>query len=658
MRGCLDFETWHWVNALCCGFMWGPPDDRRHFFLEDEGEPFRIPEMPKHTRSRELLCESLRTAHRLTGDHGISEWWAHNGGKFDFLLLVDAARFMGWRVYGHTAGGGRLIYMSARPDNSDVTCHFYDSFAVVSAALGKAAKGFELPHAKKFSKDDYRIDTRIWDREHLRTGCLTDCLLVLELLEKVENIVEGWGGKLRHTFSATALSIVRADLKQRGLKLPSHEGKQRCNDYAKQAYYGGRVEVLHHCPDYDLDGYDVNSSFPFSMAGRVPFELEREAQNRREVCKVLEGEIWDGPVEARVTVPDTLPFPPLPWRHPKGGIYFPTGTWTGVFPAVELRYAMELGCKVEPLSAIAYRVAQPFGDFVERVYEMKSTAKGAVRAFSKFLLNGCYGKFGQSPETESLAIVTSIEEGEHILLTHPPGKVGRLGDDPRYLLFRNMRWPPQTHFALAGHINAASRVLLNRGMYECPSVAYCDTDSLHVRRGQRPSNVGNALGAWKLDKGNYRAWFYAPKVYRMEMSGWDGKDLSTEGKLYLAAKGIPIRREDPEDPDRDIWDLDAFNRWVASERVPIHRMVLVKSQLRNNGGLAARQEDRRRWAGRSMKRAPLSDGSTRPWTVEELRAEKQFVAWSPLARSGPLGAEKRVRKRRGPVLGTPEGVTH
>src|SRR4051812_39502696 len=57
---------------------------------------------------------------------GIKTFWAHNGGKFDVLFIVDAIKHMqGWKCDGITASG-RVI--SLRVMAPDITFELKDSY--------------------------------------------------------------------------------------------------------------------------------------------------------------------------------------------------------------------------------------------------------------------------------------------------------------------------------------------------------------------------------------------------------------------------------------------------------------------------------------------------------------------------------------------------
>ena len=587
MRGSFDFETWEWVNPLCCGFAWG----EKTFFIHDRSQKF-----PKSVAKQALKFMHSRPE--------VKQWWAHNGGKFDALFLLEAALDMGWQVTGHVAGG-RLINSQFSPPGSDRATIVHDSYAVVQSSLKRAAKDFNLKNEKVFTEDDYSIDTRRWDPIRLREGCLADCEATLELLDTVEKLLQEWGGSLKITFSSSALSCVKSKLDG---KIPSHKGKEELQDVARKGYYGARVEILHHMPSKNLTEFDICSSYPWAMHQRLPWVPNQGCQHKPSALLEVPSH-EEGVVYAKVKVPETY-LPALPWRDPQtNGIYFPTGTWEAWFPACELRYAKSLGVGVWAKDCICYSGAEPFGRFVDEVYRLKSEATGALRSFAKLVLNGCYGKFGQAPEREELRVFADDAAAIAFINDQPSGTVGQPYANRRVLTVSKFKWPPHTHYALAGYVTAYARMRLHQALLLADIPVYCDSDSVHcVESGRLAQSgmLGEKLGQFKVEFTNYKGTFYAPKIYRLK---------GMDGKVHLAAKGFPVEE-------------DVFRRIVEGESVSVDRMVLTKSQLRK-GGTVQRLPQPRSWAGYSSKRFSNPDGSTRPWNVKELIAKKHLKQRSP-----------------------------
>lgn len=650
--GTYDFETYDWTKPLCADLY----DGSTHAFALDRKDPMAV-------------CRAL--LHEMEASE-VTTFWAHNGGKYDALFLVECIRQLkGWRCDGAVAAG-RIINLRVITPHSSFSLK--DSYAVIQSGLESALKSFEIPHAKVFTKEEYaRLDTlkeccakqpdkhsaaqpykfsckgdtllhrwsmRDFDDDKLKRGCQADTEALHALVTKAAEMFSEWGGQLKSTFSASALTVVKAQVKK---PLPSHDGKQGFNDIGKKTYAGGRVEVFQHTPKGLQTEVDVTSSYPWSMTQPLPWQLYG----------------WDKPdlyasdrlqlVYARVEVPNQY-IPPLPFVPPTGGLYFPWGTWSGWFTSAELVYAIEqCGVNAKLLEAVSYTVQQPFKQFVETVFADKQTATGARREFDKLVLNGCYGKFAQKPENTRLMMFDSAEEGIKWARANAAKEPTPLNGSRTAWSVKTYRWPAQTHYALASFITAYSRILLHKHLTHAArwskALSYCDTDSVHAAQTvDWSSKLNTELGGLKVELERYRARFYAPKLYELHpVSTRPAMTLTAEAQYYrephaldryevtpashFASKGFPVNAE-------------AFQRIVNGERVgnPKGRMQLVKTQVRKGGGVKHLSEDEtaKQWSGRSNKRRALQGsetGDTEPWHVSDIYEGTHLDQLSPAARN-------------------------
>lgn len=607
-RGAFDFECWDWVNPRACGLKWGPPDAREHEIYIDEPS-----ENPKSIAKNALWLMA-------TMPGNVKEWWGHNAGKYDDLFIIEALHELRWRFSAHIAGGAIVTLKINGPHG---TFKIHDSFRVVQSALGHAAKDFELKSAKLFTKEDYSKDVRDWKVDRLKDGCLLDCELVLQLLEKVETFFEQEGGQLKATFSSSALSVVKAHAKVLDMRALSV-----INTIARKSFCGGRVEVYRHTPKYLLKEWDINSSYPWAMSQNLPYQFLGHINASKAEHALYEGK-GCGVVEATVSVPETY-LPVLPWRHPDhGGIYFPTGEWRGWFDSEELLYAIQQGTRLLAVhSMLHFSSEAPFKDFATNFYKRKSESKGAARQFYKLCLNGCYGKFSQKPEKEEITVYENQEAA--IAAAFEPRHENRfrfLGNDLRYVAIESERWPAQTHYALAAAITARSRVKLHSYLLASEQVAYTDTDSIHasVRTRSLSASENNDLGGLKVELDGYSAVYAAPKIYALHPE--QAQNRKTDEQSVYKSKGFEVSAE-------------SFQKILAGETVEAHRMQLAKRQLasyhptRHTETGVRRKLDGRSWKGLSTKRTPLydSNGDTRAWSVKELLADKHLTSISPLAK--------------------------
>lgn len=621
MRGSLDFETYGWkggeeVRPLCCGFMWASGTGQ-HFIYE--------PPTDDKDKIYNVAAQALWFMHDAQDVH---EWWAHNMGRFDGLLLAAAAKRMDWTMDAIMAGDARVLSWTFKCANPDCKKKVIvkDSLAIVPSSLKDVAKDFELPSQKLFGEEDYKGDMRDLPLDKLRSGCMADCKIVLESLDKVENLVTEWGGELKLTFSSTALSIIKAKLANEGMQLPNFEGKQNINQIASYAYYGGRVEVFRHLPDEDMSEYDVNSSYPAAMMDNLPWEPIKQVSIKEVLYHFNKGD--EGVYRAIVTVPDKTEIPCLPYAVPcdeciidshgycehdvDSSVFFPTGTWEAWFAGNELRYALTQGVRVQLVEGVIYSRESPFASFIGEVYGIKQKAKGALRNFAKLVLNGAYGKFGQSPITSSLKVFGDEDEMRKYAIANP-GKLTPIGKGVSAGQIKNYRWPAHTNYALASYITAGARIALHKYLIASTRPAYCDSDSIHCAKDGIPTEfVHPNLGGLKVEVANYRGEYFAPKIYRLR---------EPDGKLHLACKGFPVTESN-------------FERVIHGELVEKDRMRLIKSQLRKEAETVRRVTDAKRWKGISCKRKPFRDGETRPWKVEELKRGDYKQSLSPAAKRG------------------------
>ena len=579
--------------------MWGPKGNReKKIFIDHES-----------TNPQSVTESALRFM--ATKPANTSVWYGHNAGKFDSLFLLQGVHALGWKAKCHIAGG-RIIALEVKSPKAKFKIH--DSYAIVQSKLKKAAKDFRLSSKKLLTKDDYSIDVRKWKIERLIEGCFADCEVVLDLLDVAETLFENHGGKLKTTFSSSALTVVKSNSTLPFQDFSTSKKLIDLNSTARKSFNGGRVEVFTHTPQYLLKEWDINSSYPHSMSQSVPWEFVK-ATSGKEAADWFDSTDFGGTVEATVSVPDTY-LPVLPYRdEDNDGIFFPIGQWRGFFDADELRYAIEQGTKLVSLHNFwIYTKEKPFGKFISDFYELKSKSKGAMREFCKLVLNGCYGKFAQKPENEEVIIMESELEANALAFDDEYRHRIRYinASDSRFIALTTIKWPKHTHYALASAITALSRISLHKHLSKAKRLAYCDTDSIHASpQTDLTSAESSLLGGLKVELDNYYGIFAAPKIYGL---------FPVKGKPHFASKGFPV-------------DEKTWRRVVAGEVVETKRMQLAKRQMRRSN-VVERPLTSRSWHGISAKRKPIDgpNGDTTPWTVQELRNKIHLQARSPVAR--------------------------
>jgi len=249
---------------------------------------------------------------------------------------------------------------------------------------------------------------------------------------------------------------------------------------ARDAYRGGRIEVVRFGATGPAEVWDMRSAFPWAMAqGRFPVGAWHATRD-------LEPEgLYD------VTVSTRGKLGPLPVRCNGVNVY-PVGRFRGVYYGDELTMP---GVVVEQLHAgwAAREFADPFREYVAALWAARrAPEESPVSTTAKLLLNSLYGVIGHSGIVSGLATVTKRckLEGRIVapdVVAWEIDKGASMGTNP----------------AWSGIITARVR----RRLYEAAVAAadrlvYMDTDSLfligHLGGDVGPSPQGDALGEWCL----------------------------------------------------------------------------------------------------------------------------------------------------------------
>jgi len=544
----------------------------------------------------------------------VKEWWAHNGGKFDLLFLVEAARLMGLEQSGTARTDGRVIHWMFKHNGTTIHCR--DTQALVPGKLVKIAEAFQLKSRKQFSAQDYEGDLFKRDTAFVRQGCLADCSMVLELVSTVESLAQGFGAKMGNTAAGTAFSILKAKIAP--AKVPDHHLDPElrfASEICREAFRGGRVEVFHHDPGFILQEFDINSSYPKAMSGVLPWKLKDFTNDRQAKIDFENGE--EGVFRATVNVPK-MSIPALPYLQ-DGSLFYPVGEWEGYFTAVELRYAEKLGVKIDVKDGVTYSSKKPFSEYIAEMYEIKRTSIGPKREFAKLCLNASYGKMAQMGAITRMQVFPS----EHAAWDFGRGKatdyvryresVVTMPLEGKSCLFIQYgeRLQPHTHFAIAAYVTAIARINMHKGLLACDFPCYGDTDSVHAR-GPGKIKISDLLGDFKHAQKDFSARYYAPKLYEMKLQN---------GEEHYKSKGFAV-------------DAKTFRKVVACLPVEQRKIRTLRKQLKADDGLVMYIEQLKLWHGLSNKRRPLKDGSTIPWSVEELVRGDHLKAASPIRPKG------------------------
>lgn len=449
--------------------------------------------------------------------------YAHNGGKFDFLFLMEEILNRGWKVkLTPRQGSIIIIHVTTAKGNHFTLC---DSYALLPDSLKRLTEGFQVEHKKMDSPDFKRRISR--RSKKLMKYLHNDILGLYEVLTEFFNST--YVVRPAFTIASQALNTFKEKF------LPFELQRMNLNDeelIRSRFYSGGRVEV------YKGEGkhirvYDVNSLYPYAMLSEMP------CGNYFNTTRFHPDLIGFYKVKIHST-PEWIISPLLvKVRKGKnfyqnyyvngGGTYFLTSeTLLMLKKDYGVRFEVEYGM-------IFKRKKHLFNDYVETFYKIKSENRGNSQYYiAKYMLNALYGKLGQMRWTETIQFRTK-------------GLSNFVSFDDYYGLVMVLS-ESRSKFILpflACYITETARLHHFKLMREIEKdVFYCDTDSIFTTSRSLDKKVTPKIGDLSFE-GEYEGIFLAPKTYGLRdrdgehitFKGFDPKEF-TYADFERASRGL------------------------------------------------------------------------------------------------------------------------
>ena len=573
-----DIETEEW-DTFVCGGIW----DRRTGGVELYDD-------------EDAMGEAMRALPK-----GFTAW-AHAGGRFDVLWLLDWCRRKGdipeamIRLSGSSIAslqikGGPLLRDSFRlmPMSLRECCTMFPGCAQKERLALPCSCGEDCGGYCAISRD-MAPEARAKLMGYLEADILSLRDTLLELVEYSNEHDILLGGTVASTGWITARE--RCGLPNTAWEL---EGYRR----ARAGYYGGRCEVGQVRAPL-VHRFDRVQAYPSALCKPLPVG-DPVLLDRRTAPKAwARGKL--GVYFASVEVPEAMA-PPLPVRFRERVVY-PWGTIAGSWPRAELEHAEEVGCRIVKLhGGIAWpRSEAILKPHVEHCFRLRQVAKKdgnkALATWLKFVANSLTGAFAQDPESDLIAL------GEEY------------ADDPAWEPVGKYDWiwrrgvfsiPTRGHVQWAATLTGDCRVEFNRQQNHAgDDWCYGDTDSCYSLR-MLTRNRGTEFGEWDYE-GPGEEWVcVAPKVY---------KYVDKRGGMVAKAKGIPMSKN-PKAASRveGVWP-----KIMAGQEITLDRGVDSLLVAARGDSLFRRRAGKRRvtckdgWCG-----ARILDGErTRPPHVSDL----------------------------------------
>lgn len=506
-------------------------------------------------------------------------FFAHFGGGSDINFFLEW--FTQHPEYKVTMrfSGSAAVFVEVKRGKDE--WFFVDSWFIFQCKLESIARAMGTTKGGSGADIDKMTDAEMLSYNE------NDCVILYRAIVMLRDILEQMGGELMPTAASSALCLFKRRFLQSEVITSNY-----LNDVFREAYIASRVEVFTRyvcecCHPFGVGSYDINASFPSSMAdGPCPGSLigvGRTLPPGDDDCFIA---------DVTVKVPDWY-IPPLPYRT-DGRVFFPHGEWRAVMSGPDVRFAEQNGCLAKVHKVWRFERRDEWSHYSRFMYDERAKLSSAddasayekfMRIVYKMLGNALYGKHGEQPEKQTLFI------NPPAALHHMPGAECIR---PGVWLVNTYKHAHHEHIPLAAHVTAKSRCKLTRWLWLAEGVGgvvfYCDTDSIKTT-AVLPSDP-KTLGALKHEGVVRKAIFMAPKLY------------SCDGKVR--AKGFSRI------------DEQGLARLLAGGKHEVSRGSRVKELVRS-GDLTPRDVLISKAARLSLdKRRFAFDGTSVPYHVSEL----------------------------------------
>lgn len=433
-------------------------------------------------------------------------FYAHNGGKFDYLFIVHKLR-------GKVSFKGRGL-MSARIGIHEIR----DSFHIIPEKLAAYRKD-------AFDYAKMRKDKRQQFKQEINEYLLADCVYLYDI---VKSMVTKFGMKL--SIGQMAMAELKKHYKPQSIGANTDAS-------LRQWFFGGRVECLkgrgYFVGDYKL--YDVNSMYPSVMA-RFAHPISSNYTLRRK------GEITEKTVFLEIECEN---HGALVRRGENNETSANIRYGTFLTTIWEFETALELGLidRVKIKGLIDNDQRTTFENVIVPMYEARQKTKAILAThpklskeyyetkkedmFYKFLLNNMYGKFAQNPRNYRETFITDPggtpdekewsglpKHGDWLLKFQNP--IYWIWEKPEEKLrFNNV--------GTAASITGAARSILMRAIHSADDPIYCDTDSLICKNLSGVEINKVKLGAWDLEDEFSEVIICGKKQYACKPKAWNGQ---------------------------------------------------------------------------------------------------------------------------------------
>lgn len=386
---------------------------------------------------------------------------------------------------------------------------YYDNKPLVVAYKQNILK--PLSDAYEQMKEKRRYFSSFYYSRHkkkVRDYCIQDCIMTAELAAKwVDTFNRMFGFYPQNWISAGYLA--EKVLVHNGIEMPFfHDFEYWVQELAREAFVGGRFELIQRGYIGECYLYDINSAYPNALRHMPDMRHGRWIRGDK-----VNPDAQVGFFRIVADIDCSVKVAPFPFRQKDGSIIYPVGRFETTVTLDELR--MIEGDKrikykiIESAQFIPYPdCSYPCKDFIEKLYykrlELKKTNDPLERAI-KVVLNSIYGKTAQRTNN----------------------------------IMGNMFCPVVASY-ITGYVRAHLYKFMRQHNLEQKDLVAFATDSVATRRKLSIAD-SDRLGEMKLDRAGKDVYYLSNGFYRFN-AAWKLRGVGYDHEKKVEVENVSVRQ--------------------------------------------------------------------------------------------------------------------
>lgn len=486
--------------------------------------------------------------------------WAHNGGRYDFhLLLEDAMKISDGTLENPIEIldiHGKYIQMTVKLPNG-LKLYFRDSYSLIPSSLNKIAKDFGIEG--KLDEDIVNVtrDELLNHAQYVKYN-KQDCKILQNILGIYQSqCIDAFKvDPLNHPSASSYGKRVFYSQYYNAKKTPLYTLPRNVHNFVNRSYGGGRCEVFYRGICHEkLKYYDINSSYPNAGCLPLPYSKPIRHGDLNHVNDI-HNFLTRHPGFYEVKVIKCGNGKPIHGVMHEGKYIFPKFNYNSpsiILFSEEIKYGLSLGWDYQLLNGYEFKLNNWGKEFFERMYNEKFKAKKAgnkaLEYSYKITANSSYGFFGYDKYNRHVTKIYNKDMLEHVKCLEYNARASFYEYDDKILAYENTNvLLDDVNIAVASAITSYGRIHLHKLIDSIEknkgSVYYVDTDSLitDLTLEEIPNLqqlVGEKLGQLKSELVSEdvitKAVFVSSKLYGFE---------TQKGKIESHAKGVHKNKEE------------------------------------------------------------------------------------------------------------------